>query len=70
MCGLLSAGCMTVVPLASGVCPLVDELVPVARADFLVRKEVTPVWWTELGPVFPVDMTCQAVCYGAAVSLA
>ena len=67
--GLLSAGCMTVVPLASGVCPLMDELVPVAGADFLVRREVPAVWWMKLGPVFPVDMTCQAACYGAAVSL-
>ena len=33
VCGLLSAGCLTVVPLPSGVCPLVDEVVPVAPAD-------------------------------------
>ena len=36
VCGLLSAGCMTVVvPLASGVCPLVGKAGLEARAGFL-----------------------------------
>ena len=62
VCGLLSAGCLTVVPLASGVCPLVDEVVPVAPADFLVRRTVPDIWWMELGLVPPVAMTLSGSC--------
>ena len=36
VCGLLSAGCRIIVPLASGVCLRVDEFGPGACAGFLV----------------------------------
>ena len=36
VCGLLSTGCRIIVPLASGVCPLVGEVGPGPSAGFLV----------------------------------
>lgn len=38
VCGLGSSGCRTVVPLPSGVFPLVGELGPGACVGFLVRR--------------------------------
>lgn len=38
-------------PLASGVCPLVDEVDPGAPVGFMVGGMVLAHWWVELGPV-------------------
>lgn len=60
VCDLHTSGCRTVIPLTSGVCPLVGEAGPEAREDFLEgRMEGSKgswSWclctgrWVELGP--------------------
>ena len=67
-CGFHSTGCRVVVPLASGVCPLVDEAslrglcrLPGGRGFFLLTggwSWILSLWWAE---------SCQGMCLEVAV---
>ena len=61
--GLLSTGCRIVVPLASGVCPLVGEVRPGACAGFLVEG-TGALWWAELGLVLLVGRAVSGTVLG------
>ena len=75
--GLLSIGGKIVVPLASGVCLLVDEVGPWAYADFSVGDDcclpsggwnwVLSLWWAELGLIPLVGRLCQGVSFEVVV---